>query len=126
MASSVIKITGLREVVRSLNQYAGAVDDMKEANSKISSKVAQDAVSIAPKLSGDLARTIKGNRAKERVQIKAGGARVPYAGVIEYGWPARNIEPQSFLVKAAYRNIQFVIEQFDSNLESLKRKYIES
>lgn len=124
--ASTIKIRGLREVTRSLNQYAGAVDDMKEANSKISAKVAQDAVSLSPKKSGNLARSIKGNRAKEKVQIKAGGARVPYAGVIEYGWPARNIEAQPYLRKAAYTNIRYVIEQFDSNLESLKRKYIQN
>lgn len=124
MALTVVKITGLREVVRSLNQYAGAVDDLKEANSKIASKVAQSAVSIAPKNSGALARSIRGNRAKEKVQIKAGGARVPYAGVIEYGWPAKNINAEPYLRTAAYRNIQFAIEQFDSNLESLKRKYI--
>jgi carbon monoxide dehydrogenase subunit G len=126
MAQTIIKINGLREVVRSLNQYAGAVDDMKEANSKISAKVAQDAVSISPKKSGDLARSIKGNRAKEKVQIKAGGTRVPYAGVIEYGWPARNIEAEPYLRRAAYNNIKYTIEQYDANLESLKRKYIEN
>jgi hypothetical protein len=124
--AATIKINGLREVIRSFNQYEGAVDDLKEANANISQKVAQDAVAIAPKRSGNLARSVKGNRAKEKVQIKAGGRGVPYAGVIEYGWPARNIESQSYLRRAAYKNMGFVIQQFDANLESLKRKYISS
>jgi hypothetical protein len=122
--ASVVKIKGLREVTRSLKQYAGATDDLKEANANISSKVAKDAITIAPKSSGTLASTIRGNRAVQKVQLKAGGARVPYAGVIEYGWPARGIEGQSYLRKAAYDNIGFVIQQFDANLEDLKRKYI--
>jgi carbon monoxide dehydrogenase subunit G len=122
--AEIVKIRGLREVVRSLDQYAGAVDDLKEANAAIGSKVSKDAATIAPKSSGALASTIRGNRAKSSVQIKAGGARVPYAGVIEYGWPARNIEAQSFLRKAAYDNIAYAIEQFDANLEGIKRRYI--
>jgi len=124
MASVTIKIKGLREVTRSLDQYKGAVDDLKEANANIGSKVSKDAVAISPKKTGSLARTIKSNRAKNTIQIKAGGARVAYAGVIEYGWPDHNIEPQSYLRRAAYQNIGYVIQQFDANLEDLKRKYI--
>lgn len=124
MASVTVRIKGLREVTRSLDQYKGAVDDLKEANAKISSKVSRDAVAITPKKTGTLARSVKGNRAKNTVQIKAGGARVPYAGVIEYGWPDHKIEPQSYLRKAAYQNIGYVIQQFDANLEDLKRRYI--
>jgi hypothetical protein len=122
--ASVVKVKGLREVTRSLKQYAGATEDLKEANANISSKVSKDAISIAPKSSGTLASTIRGNRAVQKVQLKAGGARVPYAGVIEYGWPARNIEAQPYLRKAAWDNMAFVIQQFDANLEDLKRKYI--
>ena len=122
--ASVVKVRGLREVTRSLKQYAGATDDLKEANANISSKVSKDAIAIAPKSTGTLASTIRGNRAVQKVQLKAGGARVPYAGVIEYGWPARGIEAQPYLRKAAWDNMGYVIQQFDANLEDLKRKYI--
>jgi len=50
--------------------------------------------------SGDLQSTIRGNRAKNKAVITAGRARVPYAGAINYGWPARNIAPAMFLQKA--------------------------
>jgi len=124
MAEFTVSVKGLREVTRSFKQYEGAVDDLKTANAAISSKVAQSAVATTPKLTGRLASTVKGNRAVQRVQIKAGGARVPYAGVIEYGWPARNIEAQPFLRRAAWTNKDYVIQQYSSNLESIKRRYI--
>jgi len=124
MAEFTVSVKGLREVTRSFKQYEGAVDDLKTANAAISSKVAQSAVATTPKLTGRLASTVKGNRAVQRVQIKAGGARVPYAGVIEYGWPARNIEAQPFLRRAAWANKDYVIQQYSSNLESIKRRYI--
>lgn len=31
----------------------------------------------------------------------AGGAAVPYAGPIHWGWPSHNIEPQPFIAAAA-------------------------
>ena len=34
------------------------------------------------------------------VSVLAGRSRVPYAGVIHFGWPAHNIEPQPFLYEA--------------------------
>jgi hypothetical protein len=124
MSNYTVKVKGLNEVVRSLKQYEGAVDDLKEANAQIGSKVASTAIATSPKLTGTLASTIKANRAVSRVQIKAGGARVPYAGVIEYGWPERNIEAQPYLRRAAWNNMDFVIDQFEANLEGLRRKYI--
>jgi len=122
--SFTVKVLGLREVQRSLNQYAGAADDLKEANAKIGQKVAVDAKATAPQRTGRLAGSIRANRAKSSIQLKAGSSSVPYAGVIEYGWPARNIEAQPYLRRAAWSNIDYVIQEFEANLEGLKRKYI--
>lgn len=126
MAQYTVSVKGLREVTRSLQQYAGAVDDLKDANAKIGSKVAQTAIATTPKLTGRLASTVKSNRAQRRVQLKAGGARVPYAGVIEYGYPARGIEAQPFLRRAIWTDRQYVVQQYAANLEALKRRYIEN
>lgn len=124
MSQYTVKVLGLNEVTRSLKQYEGAADDLKEANAAIGSKVASTAKATAPYLTGNLASTIRANRAIKSVQIKAGTARVPYAGVIEYGWPARNIEAQPYLRRAAWDNINYVIDQYEANLEAIKRRYI--
>ena len=122
--SYTVKVLGLREVTRSLKQYAGASEDLKDANAKIGAKVAQHARATTPIKTGDLQSTVRYNRALNNVQIKAGTARVPYAGVIEYGWPARNIEAQPFLRRAAWDNQSYVVEQYQANLDSLRRRYI--
>jgi hypothetical protein len=124
VAGFTVAVKGLREVVRSFDQYAGAVDDLKEANAKIGSVVAQTAKATAPYDTGALQGSIRFNRAKQKIQLKAGGARVPYAGVIEYGWPARNISPQPFLRRAAWDKRDFVKEQYSANLRELSRRYI--
>lgn len=124
MAGYTVSVKGLREVVRSLNQYEGAVKDLKEANYNIGSKVAQTASAIVAVQTGSLQRSIRANRAKQKVQIKAGGAATPYAGVQEYGWEKRNIQAQPFLRRAAFTNKGYVKEQYASNLQAISRKYI--
>ena len=124
MAEYTVAVKGLREVVRSFNQYEGAVQDLKEANYAIGSKVAQTASAIAPKQTGALAGSVRANKAKQKVQIKAGGAKVPYAGVQEYGWADRNIKAQPFLRRAAWTDRNYVKEQYVQNIQAIGRKYI--
>ncbi len=124
MAGYTVTIKGVNEVIRSLKQYQGAVDDLKDANAAIGSKVAVSAKATAPYLSGRMAGTVRANRAMKKVQIKAGGAAVPYAGVIEYGWPARQIDAQPYLRRAAWDNREYVKEQYSQNLQAIARKYI--
>ena len=124
MAQFTVNVKGVNEVVRSLKKYEGAIDDLKNANANIGAKVSSTARATAPTLTGALASSIRPNRASRKVQIKAGGARVPYAGVIEYGWPARGIEAQPFLRRAAWENKDYTKEQYTQNLMDLSRKYI--
>ena len=124
MAQFTVNVKGVNEVVRSFKQYEGAIDDLKNANANIGAKVSNTARATAPILSGRLAGTIRPNRASARVQIKAGGASVPYAGVIEYGWPERGIQAQPFLRRAAWENREYTKEQYTQNLMDLSRKYI--
>lgn len=124
MAGYTVTIKGVNEVIRSLKQYQGAVDDLKDANAAIGNKVAVTAKATAPYLSGRLAGTVRANRAMKKVQIKAGGAAVPYAGVIEYGWPARNIEAQPYLRRAAWDNREYAKNEYSKNLQAIARKYI--
>lgn len=124
MAGYTVTIKGVNEVIRSLKQYKGAVDDLKDANAAIGNKVAVTAKATAPFNTGRLAGTVRANRAMKKVQIKAGGAAVPYAGVIEYGWPARQIEAQPYLRRAAWDNREYAKEQYSVNLQAIARKYI--
>src|SRR5690606_19193897 len=53
-----------------------------------------------PVLTGRLFMSIRPTATKTTGVVRAGGARVPYAGPIHWGWRRRNISPQPFLVTA--------------------------
>lgn len=100
MASGGVRITGLREVVRGLEKMGVEVDDLKDAFAPIAAEGAEIAAGFVQSRSGKLAGSLRGNRAKNRAVITAGGARARYAGPQNYGWRRRNIEPQGFMQKA--------------------------
>lgn len=98
----VIEVEGARELRRTLARAGHEIDDMVAANAEVSAFVAARAKSAAPRRSGRLASSVRGNKAKSSAVVRAGGARVVYAGVIHYGWARHNIEPQPFLVNTAH------------------------
>jgi hypothetical protein len=95
-----VQIEGLNKKIRALQELGVELDDLKDVFAKVAAEGADVASSFAPVQSGALRSSIRGNRAKNKAVITAGRARVPYAGAINYGWPARNISGALFLQKA--------------------------
>lgn len=77
------------------------LSDLKDSNAKVAQFVAATARVRAPKRSGRLAATIRGNRAAGRATVAVGGVLTPYARPIHWGWPARGIAAQPFVSEAA-------------------------
>lgn len=75
------------------------VDDLKGAFGGIAKTAAVVTAGFIPTLTGTLAGSARGNRAKSKAVVTVGRASIPYAGPINYGWPARNIEPAGFFEK---------------------------
>lgn len=103
MPSVSVRVQGLNQLVRSLQKAGVEVDDLKGAFSKMSRLGADYAAGFAPKRTGKMAARIRGNKAKNKAVVMAGGATTPYAGVNNYGWPARGIEASGFMQKASDR-----------------------
>lgn len=95
-----VRVDGLRELVRDLERVGVEVADLKDAFGQIATRAANLAASFAPRRSGKLAASIRGNRAKNYAAVSAGSARVPYAGPINYGWPKRHIKASGFMQRA--------------------------
>lgn len=95
-----MRVEGLNKLVRDLQKLGLEVEDLKEAFGGIAAEGADLASSFAPKRSGRLAASVRGNRAKNKAVVMAGRASVKYAGPINYGWPARNIAASSFMARA--------------------------
>ena len=94
------RVEGLSAVLRALKALGLEVDDLKDAFSRIATEGAQSAARHAPKKSGRLAGSLRGNRAQSKAVITAGRSSIRHAGPINYGWPARGIAPSGFMQKA--------------------------
>lgn len=86
---TVIRVEGLSPVIRRLNKAGVDSTDMKDTMHRIGMAVVNDA--RVPVRSGRLKSTLRAGKGKTKAVIRMGGARAPYAGVIEYGWRARGI-----------------------------------
>jgi hypothetical protein len=100
--ASTIKVDGLRRLRADLRKMGEDTQDLKDANAAVAALVASAAAVRAPRgKTGRLAGSGRGNRAVGKATVTFGGAAVPYAGPIHWGWPARGIEPHTFIPDAA-------------------------
>jgi hypothetical protein len=117
-----VRVTGLRETTRALERFGAEVADLKDVFGEIAAEGARLASSFAPKDSGRLQGSIRGNRAKNKAIVRAGGARVRYAGPINYGWPARDIAGARFMAKADAALADRAVTMLENGLDQLIRK----
>jgi len=117
-----VEVEGGRELRKSLKGVEDGLKDLQAAHAAAAGIVAAAAPSYAPLLSGALAGSIRGSGAKAAATVRAGGAKVPYAGVQEYGWPARNIPPQPFLRPAATDTESEWVPVYQARVEELLDK----
>ena len=123
MAEANISIQGVKEVTDSLNKMARDLESNIELNKELSTTLSQKASALAPKLTGALASSVVGNPSAEKAQIMAGSAAVPYAGVIEYGWPDKNIDAQPYLNPAVNNNMGYIIEKYNDSIQKAIKQY---
>lgn len=124
MGKPLVEVEGARELRRTLKAAGDDLADLSAANAQVASYVAARASSKAPRVSGKLAGTVRGNKAKANASIKAGGAATPYAGPIHWGWAQHNISPNPFLVDAAHETeptwTDFYMREIDKILSRVK------
>jgi phage gpG-like protein len=118
-----IRITGVQQVKDTLNKLGDAIKSNEELNKELSTTLAQKASAMAPRLTGALASSVKGNPSAEKAQILAGSNAVVYAGVQEYGWPEKNIKAQPYLRPAVYNNLGYIIEKYNESIEKRIKQY---
>lgn len=101
MAGPLVEVRGARELRSSLRKAGKDLTEMKAAHAAVASVVARVAAARAPKRSGRLSATTRAAGTTTAAVVRAGFKSVPYAGLIHWGWPARNIKAQPFLSDAA-------------------------
>lgn len=118
-----ISVEGEAQVKAALNKVEKDLIDRSELNKDLSDELSKKASAMAPRLTGALASSVKGNPTNEKAQILAGNNVVPYAGVQEYGWPAKNIQAQPYLRPAVFDNMGYIVEKYNKYIESIVKKY---
>jgi hypothetical protein len=100
-AAGTVRVEGTRELRRALKQAGDDLDDLKDANQAAGKIVLEEAEPRTPRRTGRLAATGRVNRAAGKANVSYGSAKVPYAGPIHWGWPARHIAAQPWVLEAA-------------------------
>jgi len=122
MAQPEVGVVGLRKFIKQLEALGVDVTDLKAAWQRVGNIVVQEAKGNVHSISGALAGSIRPSMAKGGSTIRAGSAKVPYAGVIHFGWPRRNIEANQYLYDASAAKQQEVVTAISDELNNLVRK----
>ncbi len=115
-----VSITGLNAALRALSQAGADAQSMKDLMHSVGMVVVNGA--NPPALTGRLSASVRAGRGKTKAVVRAGGARIPYAGVIHYGWPARNIAPNPFLSNALAAKRPEAFSVFEEGIQELLKK----
>lgn len=115
----MLRVEGGRQLRAALRQAAGDLGELKDVNREAAGVAARAGQAIAPRRTGMLAGSVRAGATQSAAIVRAGNARVPYAGVIEYGWAARHIAPHPFLREGATRTEPHWIELYRARIEQL-------
>jgi hypothetical protein len=123
MSKPTIRVEGLNKLTRDLKTLEGDVgDSVKRLNAELAEDVAQTARQKVPRRSGALAGSIRSSGQARTGVVRTGGARIPYAGPIHFGWAEHNIRPQPFLYDALDARADDIARRWADELEKLVRK----
>lgn len=98
-----IRVEGAAELRRSLRKAEQDLGDLKETHAKVGTFVTTAAKPAAPRRSGTLAGSGRPGATATGALIRYGGARVPYARPIHWGWPKRNIRANPWAYETALK-----------------------
>ncbi|MGD7734129.1 HK97 gp10 family phage protein [Propionibacteriaceae bacterium G57] len=80
-----VRVEGLRATVRNLEKFGAEVGDLKDVMSRAGDIVVGEAKRLVTVRSGRLQGSIRTGKGKNKATVRAGSARVPYAGANNYG-----------------------------------------
>lgn len=113
-----LRVTGLRRTVRDLKKAGADSQDLSELMHKLGSIVVEGAQ--VKRVTNSLADTLRAGRGKTKAVVRMGTRRVPYAGVYNYGWPERNIEPAAVPLEETVRaNMPEILESLEAGVQEI-------
>ena len=98
---ALYEVEGGAQLRKTLRAAGDDLSDLKAAHGEAAQIVTGRARGTAPRRTGVLSASVRGSGTKTQAVVRAGGARVRYAGPIHWGWPARGIAAQPWIQEAA-------------------------
>lgn len=96
-----VVVEGARNFRSTAKRAGDDLQDLRGAHAAAAGIVQPAAAGRAPKVSGALAASGRSSGTGTMAIVRFGGATVPYANPIHWGWPARNIPANPFVSEAA-------------------------
>ena len=97
------KVTGLRDLQRAMRKAPpGMRKELRKAGKASADVVRNRARRDVEHKSGRLAGSVRSNSGVKSASVSAGGARAPYAGPINYGWPGPQMSQMLARSSSAY------------------------
>lgn len=118
-----VEVEGAPELRRTLKRMGADMGDLTALHRQVAGIVVGPARSLAPHASGRLAGSIRPRATRAAARIAAGGARVPYARVQEYGWPARGIVARRYMERALATTRDAVVATYRTGIAAIVAKY---
>lgn len=119
MAQAVVRVEGLNRLRSTMRKASLDMTQLRDLNRGAASRVAGVARGTAPRRSGRLAASVRASASQRAGTVRAGRKSIPYAGVIHWGWPKRNIKAQPWLVDAAKASEPAWIEDYLRGVEKM-------
>ena len=123
MSKDSIRVSGLNQAIRALKDVGVPASEIAAAGKSAAEIVAGEARTLVPVKTGKLRGSIRTATQQRKAIVRAGGARVPYANPIHWGWFRRGINPNQFFSRAINPNIDKIYKQYFDNLQRLIDKY---
>src|SRR6056300_1162511 len=87
-----------------MKRLGAKVEDLKRAFSKVGEYAVRATRIEVPVLTGALKETVRQSRRQNSVYVYVGNNKaVPYAAVIHWGWPERNIRANEYGTRAVQK-----------------------
>jgi hypothetical protein len=123
MSKDSIRVSGLNKAIRALKEVGVPAKEIALAAKDAAELVAGEARTLVPVRTGKLKGSIRTATQQRKAIVRAGGARVPYANPIHWGWFRRGIKPNQFFSRAITPQIDKIYKTYFDNLQRLLNKY---
>lgn len=117
--ADAVRVKGLREFTRYLEKVGVAASDLSAVMQDVGDDIAAAARPLTRPKSGTLAGSIRPAKTKTQAKVRAGSARVPWAGPQHFGWARRNIAPKLYLYRALDQRRTQVLARFDQGVQNI-------